>query len=98
MARDKRRRDDDDDGRTIADMSGVEAPSLWRVRRPPDRRPEPPAEETPKDDRPWESSDTLSPEDRRVYIFAALKAALLIAGVFIAGAALLIGAMIFFWT
>ena len=55
MARDKRRRDDDDDGRTIADMSGVEAPSLWRVRRPPDRRPEPPAEETPKDDLPLES-------------------------------------------
>ena len=96
MAR-KKRNYADDDGRVIADMSDLELPNLWRIRRP-SRRPELSAEEPAEPDRPWEDGNGLSPEDRRIYIFAALKAALLIAGVFIAGAVLLIAAMLFFWT
>ena len=97
MAR-KKRNYEDDDGRVIADMSDLELPNLWRIRRPSRRRPELSAEEPAEPDRPWEDGNGLSPEDRQIYIFAALKAALLIAGVFIAGAVLLIAAMLFFWT
>ncbi len=85
MAR-KKRNYEDDDGRVIADMSDLELPNLWRIRRPSRRRPELSAEEPTEPDRPWEDGNGLSSEDRRIYIFAALKAALLIAGVFIAGA------------
>lgn len=97
MAR-KKRTYEDDDGRVIADMSDLERPSLWRIKKPSSLRPELSAEEPSKPDLPWENTNDLSSEDRRIYIFAALKAALLIAGVFIAAAVLLIAAMIFFWT
>ena len=40
----------------------------------------------------------MSAEDRRVYIFAALRAGLLIGGVFILAAVLLILAMLALWT
>ena len=40
----------------------------------------------------------MSAEDRRVYIFAALRAALLIGGVFILAAVLLILAVLALWT
>ena len=94
---------DDDDGRTIADMSGLERPRLivprhWdNVRRPAAAPPPEPVEETPS--RPWEQGqDELSAEDRRVYILAAVRAALLIGGVYILGAVLLILAMLALWT
>lgn len=94
---------DDDDGRTIADMSGLERPRLivprhWdNVRKPAAAPPPEPVEETPP--RPWEQGqDELSAEDRRVYILAAVRAALLIGGVYILGAVLLILAMLALWT
>ena len=93
---------DDDDGRTIADMSGLERPRLivprhWdNVRKPAAAPPPEPAEETPP--RPWEQGqDELSAEDRRVYILAAVRAALLIGGVYILGAVLLTLAMLALW-
>ena len=94
---------EDDDGHTIADMSGLERPRLilprhWdTVRKPPAAPPEPEQEEKPL--RPWEQpGDEMSAEDRRVYIFAALRAGLLIGGVFILAAVLLILAMLALWT
>ena len=76
----RRRTYDDDDGRTIADMSGLQTPRLivprhWdSVRKPPAPPPEPKEEEAPT--RPWEQGqDELSAEDRRVYILAAVRAA-----------------------
>lgn len=93
---------EDDDGRTIADMSGLERPRLilprhWdTVRKPPAAPLEPEQEEKPL--RPWEQpGDVMSAEDRRVYIFAALRAGLLIGGVFILAAVLLILAMLALW-
>ena len=76
---------DDDDGRIIADMSGLEptSPSFFGRRKKPSRDFVP---EKPENNCPWETAqDEFSPEDRRVYVLAALRASLLIAGVFIAG-------------
>lgn len=95
---------DDDDGLTIADMSGLERPRLilprhWdNVPKPAAAQPpEPEQEETVS--RPWESArDEMSSEDRRVYIFAALRAGLLIGGIYIAGAVLLILVMLALWS
>lgn len=94
---------DDDDGRTIADMSGLERPRLilprhWdNVPKPAAAQPpEPEQEESPV--RPWEQQDEMSPEDRHVYILAALRAGLLIGGIYIAGAVLLILAMLALWS
>ena len=98
----RRRTYDDDDGRTIADMSGLQTPRLivprhWdSVRKPPAPPPEPKEEEAST--RPWEQGqDELSAEDRRVYTLAAIRAALLIGGVYILGAVLLILAMLALW-
>ena len=71
---------EEDDGRTVADMSGVESPGLFRFRR--GTAPEVPAEK--RESKPWET-DEMSADDRRVYIFAALRASLMIAAVFIGG-------------
>lgn len=78
---------DDDDGRTIADMSDISAPSLFRPRSSGRRRDEKP--EQPKED--WD------PQDRKVYIFAALRAALMIALVYAVGFGLLIGLLLLIW-
>ncbi|MDE7171415.1 MAG: hypothetical protein K2O11_05995 [Oscillospiraceae bacterium] len=80
---------DDDDGRTIADMSGIERQSLFLPRIPKRDRPAPPAQPEPERDRPWETSE-LSPEERRWYILGALKASLLIALAFIGGLGLIV--------
>ena len=98
----RRRVYDDDDGRTIADMSGLERPGLILPRLRGGRRPaSPPPEQEEQESaqRPWEQpGDALSPEDRRVYIFAAVGAGLLIGGIFILAAVLLILAMLALWT
>ena len=94
---------DDDDGHTIADMSGLERPRLilprhWDNVRKPDTAPpsEPEQEETVS--RPWEPArDEMSSEDRKVYIFAALRAGLLIGGIYILAAVLLILVMLALW-
>ena len=84
-----RRRDFEDDGRTIADMSGLDGSGgqgknggLWQSQRD--------SEELKKrEERPWEDS-SFSWKERFHYIGAALGAALLIALVFLAGLALVI--------
>lgn len=98
----RRRVYDDDDGRTIADMSGLERPRLI-VPRHWDNVSKPTAAPTPEQEeacpRPWEPvADELSSEDRRVYILAAVGSGLLIGGIFILAAVLLILAMLALWT
>ena len=86
----KRRGYPDDDGHVVADMSGVERPRLF-MPGPGGR----PAQDKTKEDKPWES--TLTPEERRMTVLAAVKAALLIGLVFIAGIGAVILLMVLFW-
>ena len=90
---------EDDDGRTIADMSQVSAPNLFlpRLRRGGEKgRPDREGEE--REERPWEiAKREFSKEERRWYIFGALRAALLIALVFILGFGALIAVMALAW-
>ncbi len=99
----------EDDGRTIADMSAVESPNLFRIRRPGSaqgtslerRQSKNPPPEDPAGraaERPWEQPDLLTPRERRMYMLGALKAALLIALAFIAGLGLLILILLRIWT
>ena len=80
---------DDDDGRTIADMSDVTGPSMFLPRG----RHKTPVEqnESACSEPEWE------PKDRRLYIFGALRAALLIALVYAVGFALIIGLLLLIW-
>lgn len=88
---------DDDDGRTIADMSQVDRQRLFVPRRGAHNRPEAPTQE-PEEERPWEAAKRLlSRQERRWYLLGALKAALLIAGVFIVIFGLAILLMILAW-
>ncbi|MDE6260646.1 MAG: hypothetical protein K2M42_07265 [Oscillospiraceae bacterium] len=79
----------DDDGRTIADMSGIQRQPLFFPRLPKRDLPAPPAQPEPDRDRPWETSE-LSPEERRWYILGALKASMLVALAFIGGLGLVV--------
>ena len=90
-----RQRDDfEDAGRTIADMSGVgPSPMLF----PRMSKKATPQEPSPSDDRPWESQEQFTPEQRRAAMGGALKAAMLIAGVFIAAGAVAILVMQLIW-
>lgn len=86
----KKRVYDDDDGRTIADMSGVQRQPLFLPRLPEGARrtaarPAPPEENA----RPWEETG-LSKKERLWYLLGALKAALLIALAFIGGLGLIV--------
>ena len=74
------RRYDDDDGRTVADMSGLERPSLLGLR--PRRREEKPAQ--------VKQDLQLDRSERRAMVRGALSAGLLIAVVFALSFALLI--------
>ena len=89
---------EEDDGRTIADMSGIERqptflPHFHR------KRSDFSAPDAPRaNDRPWESAaGELKREERNAAIRGALKAGILIALAFLAGGALLILAMQVFW-
>ena len=99
MARKKDRRDrQDDDGRTIADMSGVERRSLFGfapVRRELDGKRDA-AEQDDGDDRPWEER-SLNREETGHFILGALGAGLLIALIFIGAAAIFITLLLLFW-
>ena len=91
----KKKQYDDDDGRTIADKSGVGPRNIFLPRRP--------EWEENKDIEGQESGEVpreelLQGKDRRAFIFGALGAALAIAAVFLAGLALVIFLMIFFWS
>lgn len=80
---------EDDDGRTIVDMSSVEQMPLVLPRRR--KKPE---EQMPKSP----TSQDFSDEDRRAVVLGAIGSALLIGGVFIAGAAVVIELMLLAWT
>ena len=90
---------EDDDGRTVADMSGLEPqpmliPRTHKRRNRADFR-EP---DTPEaNDRPWDTSGELNREERNAAVRGALTAGLLIALAFLAGGALLILAMQALW-
>ena len=90
----KKRTYQDDDGRTIADMSGVGPSPMLFPRMPKKATPQEPS---PAADRPWESQEPCTPEQRRAARGGALKAAMLIAGVFIAAGAVAILAMQLIW-
>ena len=69
----------EDDGRTVADMSGIEHDSIWLPRRrkqghTPAQQPQQAA------DRPWEEDPQLTGKERLWAILGALKATLLICG------------------
>lgn len=81
----------EDDGRTIADMSGVERPGLFSSRN---RDVEPEAE---REDRAWENQP-ISKKDSRMYAAGALTAGLIIAAVFILAGAIVIAIMLAVWT
>ena len=82
---------DDDDGRTIADMSEVSGPSMF-VPRKSGRKKSPMEQEESRD-----SEQEWDPKDRRIYVFGALRAALLIALVYAVGFALIIGLLLLIW-
>lgn len=91
----KKRVYSDDDGRIIADMSGV-APSPMLLPRIPKKKmglQEP----QQSDDRPWEGREQFTPEQRRAAMGGALRAAMLIAGVFIGAGAIAILLMQLIW-
>ena len=89
---------EEDDGRTIADMSGIERQQTFlpHFHR---KRSDFSAPDAPRaNDRPWESAaGELTREERNAAIRGALKAGILIALAFLAGGALLILAMQVFW-
>ena len=90
----KKKQYSDDDGRTIADMSGVERNPLIIPRFPKKAQNEPKnAEITDVEDRPWENND-LSKEERRSVIFGAMSASALIALLFIVAGAVAIALFI----
>ena len=88
---------DDDDGRTIADMSGLDFPGAFSFRgvRPKKPEPEGKGDQPETDGRPWEAQmGQISKSERRMAILGALKAAMLIALAYIAGLGLLIWLMV----
>lgn len=91
----KKRTYQDDDGRTIADMSGIEPSPMLFPRLPrKEKRFQAPQS---AGDRPWEGQEQFTQEQRRAAMGGALKAAMLIAGVFIAAGAVAILVMQFIW-
>ena len=103
----------EDDGRTVADMSGVERPALFgRVRRKAFRsrsesgrmgaaHPGQPLGEGGADKETAKGYENipsqLEPEQCFAAVFGALSAALLVGLIFLGAAAALIAAMFFFW-
>ena len=88
---------DDDDGRTIADMSGLDFPGAFSFRGVRPKKPELEREgdRSENADRPWEAQkDQFSKSERRMAILGALKAALLIGAAYIVGLGLLIWLMV----
>ena len=88
---------DDDDGRTIADMSDIGGPSLFIPRRPDRRKENGPEKESGVSPAFGEAGQEMPRGERRMWIFAALKAGLLIALAYILGAAALIGFLLLIW-
>ena len=96
----------DDDGRIIADMSGIERPRFI-VPRIRDRKSsaerssvssQRESEEQNVKERYWENESEFTPQERRMYVLGALKAALLIALAFIVGLGAAVWLMLLAWT
>ncbi|MCH5261559.1 MAG: hypothetical protein J1F42_01460 [Lachnospiraceae bacterium] len=96
----------DDDGRIIADMSGIERPRFI-VPRIRDRKSfaergsassQRESGEQNVIERSWEKESEFTPQERRMYVLGALKAALLIALAFIAGLGAAVWLMLLAWT
>lgn len=98
MAR-KPKKYDDDDGRVIADMSGISRPGMFLPGDvdpvTPSRTQEP--EKVEENLRPWEDSG-MSREDRRAYLWAAMKSALLIGAIYLVAFGLIIAFLLWLWT
>ncbi len=93
----KKRIYEDDDGRRIADMSGIERPSLFTVRHAPEReQPRPPQEGEPT--KTESDGPTMNRSERRAAVVGALTAALLISLVFMAGLGLGIWLLSLLWS
>ncbi len=84
---------DDDDGRTIADMRGVEQTPVLLPRLPKRKKNAAPETEPPAPQPDLQLTD----EERRSYIGGALGAALLLGGIFIAAGALVILLLTLLW-
>ena len=84
----------DDDGRVIADMSAVERQNLLVPRFPTPKRNRRERDEQPRQSLEFE----LTPEEQRMQIWMALKAALLIALVFIVGLGAVVLLLIWLWS
>lgn len=83
----KKRVYEDDDGRTIADMSDISAPSLFVPRSVPTSKKAP---EPQKEKRPWEDTG-YSKKERLMIVLGVTKGALLIGLAYILGIGLLVG-------
>ncbi len=79
---------DDDDGRTIADMSGVERDRLITVRRI--KKQGAPDEQSEMQSESEIPAEEYTKEQRHAAVGGALAAAMLIGGIFIAAGALVI--------
>lgn len=88
------RKDFEDDGRTIADMSGLDRPAMFLPRSP--KKKATAGENRGENDRPWES--TVTPQERRMTILAALKASILVALAYIVGLGAVILLLIWLWS
>ncbi len=84
---------EDDDGRTVADMSDLSRPSLFLPRKSGRRKDMGP----PEDESSSQPRQDWDPKDRRLYIFGALRAGLLIALIYFLGFGLLIGLLLLIW-
>jgi hypothetical protein len=96
MAADRYDRDPQDDGRTVADMSDVRRPSLLGLDslRSAQARKKPGYDETPSRDF---ADELQSPEERRMVIWGALRAALSLWMVYVIVFGIVIAAMLAFW-
>lgn len=84
---------DDDDGRTIADMSGVQRSNLFVPRSLKKNGTFAKEEEQPDDAAP----EQFTGRQRRLAVGGALTAAVLIAGVFIGAGAIVIALLTLVW-
>ena len=86
---------DDDDGRVVADMSGLERQPMLLPRLPKRKKENTAA--TPEDAGAQQPELQLTAEERRSYMAGAVGAGLLIAGIFIAAAAIIITLLLLLW-
>ena len=86
----KKRTYQDDDGRTIADMSGIEPSPMLFPRFPGRKKEQSRGPETPAQDRPWETAPQYTDEERRAAMGGAQTDSNLQAAVIIAAGSLVI--------